>query len=74
MFTQQNQQPAASSLKASIQDLALLHQFYDPSDDMLWAFFDARVLRDQPIEVADFVLQTVMSTEPYGQIPTAAVG
>ena len=74
MFTQHNQQNVASPLKASIQDLARLHQFYDPSDEMLWAFFNARVLMNQPIEVDDFVLQIVLSDEPYGQIPTTAVG
>ncbi|RYF65888.1 MAG: hypothetical protein EOO39_24045 [Cytophagaceae bacterium] len=74
MFTQHNQQNVATPLKASIQDLARLHRFYDPSDEMLWAFFNARVLMNQPIEVDDFVLQTVLSDEPYGQIPTAAVG
>lgn len=74
MVTQQNQLSVASSLKASTQDLARLHQFYDPSDEMLWAFFNARVLLNQPIEIDDFVLQSVLSNEPYGQIPSIAVG
>ncbi|MEZ0538932.1 hypothetical protein [Fibrella arboris] len=74
MFTQQNQSSVASSLKASIQDLARLNQVYNPSDELLWAFFNARVLLDQPIEVDDFVVQTMLAGEPYGQIPTVAVG
>ncbi len=80
MFNQQNQQNVAVPLKASIQDLARLLQYYDPSDEMLWAFFNARVLLDQPIEVDDFVLQTIMSddvyssNDVYSQIPTPAVG
>jgi hypothetical protein len=74
MFTQQNQEHGVSTLKASIKDLARLHQFYDPSDEMLWAFFNARVLLDQPIEVDDFVTKAVMSDEFYGTVSTQAVG
>lgn len=74
MFTQQNQPGVASSLKPSIRDLARLQQVYDPSDELLWAFFDARVLQNQPIEVDDFIVQTVMSDRPYGQIHNAIVG
>jgi hypothetical protein len=74
MFSQQNQSSAAFSLKPSIQDLARLQQVYDPSDELLWAFFDARVLQNQPIGVDDFIVQTVLSDRPYGQIPDAIVG
>ena len=74
MFTQQTQQNAVMPLRASIQDLARFHQLYDPSDEVLWAFFNARVLMDQPIEVDDFILQTLLSNEVYGHIPTSLVG
>ena len=74
MLTQQTQQNVVTPLKASIQDLVRLYQYYDPSDEVLWAFFNARVLMDQPIEVDDFILQTLLSNEVYGHIPTSLVG
>jgi hypothetical protein len=74
MLTQQNQQNVASPLKASIRDLVRLHQYYNPSDEVLWAYFNARVLLDQPIEVDEFIVQSVMSDDLYSQIPTPAVG
>ena len=44
-------------LKDSIRDLVRLQELYDPSDELLWAFFNARVLMNQPIAVDDFVEQ-----------------
>ncbi len=44
-------------LKESIRDLVRLQELYDPSDELLWAFFNARVLLNQPIAVDDFVQQ-----------------
>ena len=61
-------------LKASIQDLARLHRYYDPSDEMLWAFFNTRVLLNQPISVDDFVVQSLLLSDPYRQISAAVVG
>ena len=74
MFTQNDSQDGVSPLKTSIQDLARLNQYYDPSDEMLWAFFNARVLLNQPISVDEFVLQTMLSSDPYRQIPAVVVG
>lgn len=55
--------PMASSLclKESIRDLVRLQQMYNPSDELLWAFFNARVLLNQPIAVDDFVRQAYTS-------------
>lgn len=50
-------------LKESIRDVVRLQQTYDPSDELLWAFFNARVLLNQPIAVDDFV-QQAYTTEP----------
>jgi hypothetical protein len=47
----------SACLKESIRDLVRLQELYDPSDELLWAFFNARVLMDQPIAVDDFVQQ-----------------
>ncbi|MEZ0483876.1 hypothetical protein [Fibrella aquatica] len=74
MFTQQNQHDVASTLKASIQDLARLQQCYNPSDEVFWAFFNARVLMNEPVEVDDFVRQTIISDEPYGHLIARAIG
>lgn len=69
-----NQPSAPAPLKASIRDLARLHQFYAPSDEVLWAYFNARVLMNQPIAVDDFMLQTALAEEQYRQIPAVVVG
>lgn len=61
--------PMASSLclKESIRDLVRLQQLYNPSDEMLWAFFNARVLLNQPIAVDDFVQQVYTTDLFLGQ-------
>lgn len=74
MFIQNNQQNVASSLKASIQDLARLNHYYNPSDEMLWTFFNERVLLNQPIKVDEFVVQRLLSGDPDRHIPAALVG
>ena len=61
-------------VKDSILDVARLQQYYNPSDETLWAFFNLRVLLNQPIGVDEFMLETVLSDEPYGQFPVATVG
>ena len=74
MIMQNNPQRDTLSLKASIRDLARLHQYYHPSDEMLWAFFNARVLLDQPIGVDEFVVKSMLSGDPYRHIPAEVVG
>lgn len=74
MSIQQNARQSAYPVKESIRDLARLNQIYSLSDEQLWVFFNARVLLDQPVTVADFVPQNWLVDEPYGQIPMPAVG
>ncbi|MBO0936027.1 hypothetical protein J2I47_05660 [Fibrella sp. HMF5335] len=56
----------SATLKESIRDLVRLQQMYDPSDELLWAFFNARVLLNQPIAVDDFVQQAYTTDHVMG--------
>ncbi|MBO0929615.1 hypothetical protein [Fibrella aquatilis] len=53
----------SACLKESTRDLVRLQQRYDPSDELLWAFFNARVLMNEPIAVDDFVQQAYAGSE-----------
>lgn len=73
MLTQPLSPSAVSSVKESIRDLARLQRTYDPSDEVLWAYFNARVLQNEPIGVEDFVSQTYTAPEPYGHLSGASI-
>jgi hypothetical protein len=61
------------ALKQSILDLVQLQRTYDPSDEVLWAFFNARVLLNQPVSVDDFVRETYVLGHAYGELAAARV-
>ena len=66
-------QPTATPVKESIRDVAHLQRTYDPSDEVLWTYFNARVLLNQPIDVDDFVREAYGSGIPYGQLSAVDV-
>jgi hypothetical protein len=72
MTSQQTPDLYPIAVKESIRDLAQLQRTYDPSDEVFWTFFNARVLLNQPIEVDAFVRDAYGSGTLYGQ--AAAVG
>jgi hypothetical protein len=63
----------AASVKDSIRDLAHLQRTYNPSDEILWAYFNARVLLNKPIAVDDFVREAYTSGISHGRLSTAEV-
>lgn len=68
MITPILSQSAEVPVKESIRDLARLQRTYDPSDEIFWTYFNARVLLNQPIDVDDFVREAYGSSVPYGQL------
>jgi hypothetical protein len=73
MIPQTNSQLYRFALKESICDLVHLQQTYDPSDEVFWAFFNARVLLNQPLNVDDFVRDAYVFGSPYGTRTTTDV-
>ncbi|CCH00972.1 hypothetical protein FAES_2963 [Fibrella aestuarina BUZ 2] len=73
MLTQSLSPLADYPVKESIRDLARLQRTYDPSDEVFWTYFNARVLQNEPIGVEDFVSQTYTTPEPYGQLSGASI-
>ena len=74
MFPTEQEPSQLAPLKESIRDLARLQQAYNPSDELLWVFFNLRVLANDPISLDDFAHQTGLWRAPHRQISPPAVG
>lgn len=73
MITSALSQPTEAPVKESIRDLARLQRTYDPTDEVFWTYFNARVLLNQPIDVDDFVREAYASSVPYRQMSAVDV-
>ncbi len=61
-------------LKESIRDVARLQQTYAPSDELLWVYFNVRVLQNEPLDLITFAQQTGLWQVVNDEILPVAVG